>query len=147
LSVLLRITVLSLCMWQYDSYRSTNRRHVPGFTFTSHNIQLPSTFLTNLNSTTEWYLLFNGNTRTDTQTVRATVQSHYGLHRKLSYNTDCVSKCRIHLGHRFGYLRIWFRELLMFRAEYQVGSFYQAVRCINNSFLKIIARICFKNVK
>ena len=39
--------------------------------------------------------------KTDTQTVPATVQLHYALHRKVSWNTDCVSKRRIYLSRSY----------------------------------------------
>jgi len=43
--------LLSLCMWQYESYCSINTRYVPVFTFTSLHIHLPSISLNNLSFT------------------------------------------------------------------------------------------------
>jgi len=42
--------------------------------------------------------------KTDTQTVPAPVQLHYVLHRKASWNTECVSKCRIYMARSYTYI-------------------------------------------
>ena len=47
--------------------------------------------------------------KTDTQTVPATVQLYYVLHWKVSWNTDCVSKCRICKIRRYTYIYMLLR--------------------------------------
>jgi len=70
--------------------------------------------------------------KTDTQTVPATVQLHYVLHWKVSWNTDFVSKCRIYKIRRYTYIYIYiyiyicFYGLLIFIAVCQVDNFFRA---------------------
>jgi hypothetical protein len=67
--------------------------------------------------------------KTDTQTVPATVQLHYVLPRKVSWNTDFVRKCRI---HRYAY--VCFYGLLIYIAESQ---------SIASSRISVLKKSCF----